>query len=86
MAATNTEVDVKMLGFLCIVTVILAFIARVYWVLVRRRGLKKEKVEKLVKTMIVMGSGLTFSHVVYRLTGFIGAFLTLISTLGKTPP
>ena len=60
MAAKIFDVDFKMLVLSCTVTFILAFIVRIYWVLVRRQGLKKAKVAKLVKTMIVMGSGLIF--------------------------
>lgn len=46
-----------MLIFLCGLIVMLVFIVRIYWVLVRRKNLKKNKVERLVKAMIVMGSG-----------------------------
>ena len=51
------DVDFKMLIFLCSLIFMLVFIVRIYWVLIRRKNLKKQKVEKLVKTMIVMGSG-----------------------------
>ncbi|XP_028413078.1 UDP-N-acetylglucosamine transferase subunit ALG14 homolog [Dendronephthya gigantea] len=39
----------------CSITCI--FVVRIYWVLVRKRELKKEKVDRFVKTMIVAGSG-----------------------------
>ena len=51
------DVDFKMLIFLCSLIFMLVFIVRIYWVLIRRKNLKKQKIEKLVKTMIVMGSG-----------------------------
>ena len=51
------DVDFKMLIFLCSLIFMLVFIVRIYWVLIRRKNLKKQKVERLVKTMIVMGSG-----------------------------
>jgi glucan phosphoethanolaminetransferase (alkaline phosphatase superfamily) len=66
MAATNSEIDLKMLVFSCIVAFILVFTVRIYWVLVRRQGMKKEKVEKLVKTMVVMGSGLIFIFIIFH--------------------
>ena len=66
MAAKKFDVDFKMLVLSCTVTFILAFIVRIYWVLVRRQGLKKAKVEKLVKTMIVMGSGLIFLNIIHQ--------------------
>ena len=55
--ARNNDVDFKVLIFLGGLIFVLVFIVRIYWVLVRRKSLKKKKVERHVKTMIVMGSG-----------------------------
>ena len=45
-------------GFLsCLIALILVLIGRIYWVLIRKKGYRPEKVTKNVKTMIVAGSG-----------------------------
>jgi preprotein translocase subunit YajC len=65
MAAKNDDVDFKMLILSFSATFLLVFIVRIYWVLVRRQGLKKKKDKKLVKTMIVMGSGLINIYIIH---------------------
>ena len=65
MAAKNYDVDFKMLILSFSATFLLVFIVRIYWVLVRRQGLKKKKDKKLVKTMIVMGSGLINIYIIH---------------------
>ena len=66
MAANHDVNDFKMIVFFC-TFILLLIIVRIYWVLIRRQGLKKKKVERLVKTMIVMGSGLINFALIYIL-------------------
>ena len=65
MVANNNIFDLKILVVLCCAACILVLITRIYWVLVRKQEFKQKKVEKLVKTLIVAGSGLQFIFCVY---------------------